>query len=84
MKYQRTYTGEDGHTHFEEVDVPYTVKRAEGRETDLLTGSLDPISTGDRDDELRFQRAPRRLACQQQATVWHKSPSSDPAMTATV
>ncbi|MED6311052.1 MAG: hypothetical protein VX624_14270 [Pseudomonadota bacterium] len=58
MKYRRTYAGEYGHTHFEEVDVPYTVERGEGRATDLIPGSLDPISTDDRDDELRFQIAP--------------------------
>ncbi|MEC8199504.1 MAG: hypothetical protein VX085_08075, partial [Pseudomonadota bacterium] len=71
-------------THFEEVDVSYTVERGESRETDLLPGSLDPISTDDRDDELRFQMAPRRRACEQQATVWHKSSPIDPAMIATV
>ena len=44
--------------YFEEVDVPYTVERGEGRATDLIPGSLDPISTDDRDDELPFQIAP--------------------------
>tara|TARA_B100000676_G_scaffold311199_1_gene380199 strand:- start:752 stop:1501 length:750 start_codon:yes stop_codon:yes gene_type:complete len=60
LKYQRTYTGEDGHTHFEEVDVPYTVERGQGRETDLLPAASIHFRVTPGTMNYSFHTAPRR------------------------
>jgi hypothetical protein len=60
MKVTRMYTGEDGRSHFEELDVPMQAMRA-GARSDALTvgGMLFRESAGD-DHYLELHVAPRR------------------------
>ena len=60
MKYTRTYSGPDGHSHFEDVEIPFTTERAHGRETDLLPASSIHFRRTPGTMNYDFHTAPRR------------------------
>ncbi len=60
MKYLRTYTGEDDHTYFEEVDLPFSFERAQGRETDLMSAESIHFRLTPGNMDYDFHTAPRR------------------------
>lgn len=60
VTYTRTYTGADGHTHFEDVAVPLPHERGQGRESDVLPAHSIHFRHSAGGMSLAFHNAPRR------------------------
>lgn len=60
MKLLRIYTGDDGRSHFEDVEVELTDRGALGRISSLWPGSGVLFREVDGDYDLGFHNAPRR------------------------
>ena len=60
VTYTRTYTGADGHTHFEDVTVPLPHARSQGHESDVLPAHSIHFRHSAAGMSLAFHNAPRR------------------------
>lgn len=60
MKVVRIYTGDDGRSHFADVDVPLRDRGGHGRISDLWRGAGVMFREVDGDYDLDFHNAPRR------------------------
>jgi hypothetical protein len=60
MEITRIYTGDDGESHFEDVDVELNNMGLRGRMSDLWAGSGVIFREVDGDYEIDFHTAPRR------------------------
>ena len=60
MKIVRVYTGDDGESHFEDIEIPLTDRGAIGRISELVKASGIVFRETDGDYDLDFHNAPRR------------------------
>jgi len=60
MKYLRIYTGDDGRSHFEDVEIALENRGAMGRISELWCGKGVLFREVDGDYDLDFHNAPRR------------------------
>lgn len=60
MKYLRIYTGDDGRSHFEDVDIALEDRGAMGRISALWSGKGVLFREVDGDYDLDYHNAPRR------------------------
>jgi hypothetical protein len=60
MQVTRIYTGDDGESHFEDVEVELTDRGAMGRISDLVSARGVVFREVDGDYDLDFHNAPRR------------------------
>ena len=60
MRVVRVYTGDDGRSHFEDVDIALAGRGAVGRISELIRGPGVVFREVDGDYDLDFHNAPRR------------------------
>ena len=60
MRISRVYTGDDGRSHFEEIEIAFPEDAGIGRRTPLLPADSLSMREAEDDREMDFHNAPRR------------------------
>ena len=60
MRITRVYTGDDGRSHFEDIEIAFPESMGLGRRTPHLPAESVSLREADADSEMDFHNAPRR------------------------